>query len=699
MPTPRIHPPGIPTVKNLGMYVQLKATAVQLRGAGQRYRSGGVDFHKRFQDLEPPIYKAPEGEDLRRSTQPVSDNAWWFGSQMVKLSDILWHFADRAHYWETELQNVKEDAWRFVHSIEHYEHGEWSSSAEKVAQNNALMGRVEAALTGRLNDEVETRKRIYALIFVSPRPPDLGQGSSQAKQMPWGSRAKPPSVLDNLIWKTSYGLPEWVPGLDALPSWANGYFRFANPLRTLAGGLLLGGMPLIWHHAEDLATGKIGSRLQKDLEALNGLAQLAVGLSTLSVAGLAGLAVRKQMPEYLPEGFRNWMDEADKAALGFGGFDKIGEGDILGGLGTFVANVGGLIATRKLPAGLGASVALSRLGRTGAITALGRTGAIGRGIANSLRLGEHGRFGKGLDAVIDAAPLRFVKDVGRVNVDLPVTKARVAQDFALGQTHRAEREALSATQTAKELGIRQKQQEIAAADARSRREADIVKAFKRHDADNDIAENRRIADAERPPTPDEIRARQEADTKSEETRDENDKAVAKQRVGHDKAFAERQAKDAGLRAIQRADEWERLDIRQVGDRTAINIERERADELRDAPRKAFDKGTEFGDHPVRSTAIALRELNKLKGSALANVDLEHAKDPFEEGRPLDEAADRLQQLPGIDRDEAEDLVKRFVRARHAGATQADIDALQARVNGDGLAGLRRELDELARQRR
>jgi hypothetical protein len=694
MTTPRIHPPGIPTVKNLGMYVQLKATAVQLRSAGQRYRNGGVEFHKRFQGLKPepannPVYKAPEGEDLRRSTQPVSDNAWWFGSQIVKLSSILWHFADRAHYWENELRNVQEDAWRFVHSVEGTG-DEWTRSAEKVAQNNALIGRVEAALTGRLNDEVETRKQIYALIFVSPRPPDLGQGSNKAKEMPWGSRAKPPSVLDDFIWSTSFGLPQ----VAALPSWAKTpfahYFRLGNPIRAALGDMITFIPNQIYHHAQDFAAGKGMSRLQKDLDALEGLAKLVVGIGTFTTpAGIAGFFMRKETPEYLPEGVRNWMDEADKAAIGFVGFDKFGSGDISGGLGTFIANVGGLIATRKLPPGLGLGRGVAMRGSIAgrALTAsrfATSTSSMAWRFGRGLDLSSP-HLGRSLDATIDGAPLRFIKEEARALSDIRAFGDRGLNGEGIRAVRQAEREDLNTQRAGTDQTTQHYREQ--AAEARTEKDAarDRYVDTKRADRDYKSDERRRSTVS----TEAEHRAQRRRDARVAFGRQARDDATADARAEREAGLvADERKQDANL-AAERATEDARTRIRQdADDRNRASVQKREDVEIA-IRRKAFDS-------PL--TAQIIGDLKGLLVNANSDVAKSRAADPFADGRPLDEVSDRLQRDLDISREDAEVLVKRFVQARESGVTRANIDALQGRVNGGGLADLLRELDELTRQR-
>ena len=694
-----IKPQGIPTVRNLNLYVQLKSTAVQLKRGGRGYQSGGGEFHERFQGLRPPVYEAPEGEDLRSSTRPVQQHSEDFGWRLQRVSETLWHFADSAWQRENELRLVQSEAVCFVNSIKQTG-DEWKRSDELVARNNALVDRVENALAGRLADEVRAHNEIQGLIGGPILPPDGGQGGSSGKEPPWGTREKSPSILDRFIWDTSFGA---LPYFEVMPSnvrWlAEHYFRLGNPIRAAVGGLLIGGPNLIYHHVMN-PTGQ----LQKDLEALNGIAQLVVGFAMnptwpLSAVGWDGPAlVKRHLLSYqrIPEGVRNWLTDADKAAASFVGFDKFGKGDYSGAAGTFIANVGSLLLTRKLPAGLGVGKFVEGLGQAGrfakAASGMNLPPNFGKWVDNQMP-----RVGRGANAFIDGAPLRFIKEESRAITDAGIKAERVADDADLARIQYTEKEGLENAQAARNRQIEQNQQDLAATVARNHREADIVKAFQRQDFDNGLADQRRVADAERPPTPDEVRARRQADIEAAVKRDDDDNAVADRRVEVDEDIKRRQVEGATDRAIDQAVERARLGARQEVERTTIDVERRHEDDVRKAQRDDFDKGRGFDKDPKRFGVVAFRELRRFFGTSLGAVDSANAADPFTEGRPLDDAADRLQRDLGIDRTEAEALVEQFVRARRSGVTVADIDALERRINGDGLAGLRRELDRLERQ--
>jgi hypothetical protein len=403
-----INPEGIP-IRDSGQLHELHKTASNLTSGAKDFSSSGRSFHERFQRLE-HVYRAPEDQDLLNSTKKIEHYSNMFGFRTIHVARALVEYANTAIPANNALIRTKEQAEGFVNCTVKGLGDEWKRNPELVRQNNEMVGAVEGSLRTILEAEIVAHDRIQHLINGNKIGSADNLPKSGGDEAPaWGTREAPPSNVDRLWWAYSSFIRKYAYNFpftgQATPDWMRAlvspWLRSQGPVFTGVLGLFTGPFTTTWHHGEDLFTGKFGSRLEKDGEALIGVAQLATGLA-LNGTPLAGaLKSGLKADDSAPDWVRDWINDSDKAAAAFIGLDKFEKGDIAGGVGT-IANVAiTAIIARKLPAGFGITKMFPKSGRLGTIA---------EHVVDPALIAANGTA-RGLGRLSDAIPSRFPKTV------------------------------------------------------------------------------------------------------------------------------------------------------------------------------------------------------------------------------------------------------------------------------------------------
>ncbi|MFI2613894.1 hypothetical protein [Streptomyces sp. NPDC018584] len=192
-----IKPAGIP--RFIGDWEQLAKDVSGLRSDAIGIRNGGADVHSRFQMLG-AYYTAPEADDLFATTQPVMDEADTFAAHLETVADALDTFAAEARPLAEKLTSLREDAFKFVESVEGDD--DWTDDGDKVKRNNELWADVIAAKSAFEAAERRAAGKISAIVGGPKYIEDDGSHKAteqtvmygydadvlkQAEELPWGS--------------------------------------------------------------------------------------------------------------------------------------------------------------------------------------------------------------------------------------------------------------------------------------------------------------------------------------------------------------------------------------------------------------------------------------------------------------------------------------------------------------------------------
>ncbi|WPO76030.1 hypothetical protein [Streptomyces sp. KN37] len=192
-----IKPAGIP--RFIGDWEQLAKDVSGLRSDAIGIRNGGADVHSRFQMLG-AYYTAPEADDLFATTQPVMDEADTFAAHLETVADALDTFAAEARPLAEKLTSLREDAFKFVESVEGDD--DWTDDGDKVERNNELWADVIAAKSAFEAAERRAAGKISAIVGGPKYIEDDGSHRAteqtvmygydadvlkQAEELPWGS--------------------------------------------------------------------------------------------------------------------------------------------------------------------------------------------------------------------------------------------------------------------------------------------------------------------------------------------------------------------------------------------------------------------------------------------------------------------------------------------------------------------------------
>ncbi|SPE56234.1 hypothetical protein SNS2_2969 [Streptomyces netropsis] len=203
-----------------GDFVQLGKAASSLRSNAIGIRSGGTGVHSRFQAMA-AFYKAPEAEQLIGSTRPVMETADGLAGDIESLADALDTFIHEAKPHADRLKQLKQDAIRFVDSVDGDD--DWTQDQDKVDAHQALMDGVAAAREGFQEAERNAANKIDAINTAVCRPAWIaddgthqprmyGQDADMlkdVKDLPWGSPEERTYERWSLDW-WGHGAKSWA---------------------------------------------------------------------------------------------------------------------------------------------------------------------------------------------------------------------------------------------------------------------------------------------------------------------------------------------------------------------------------------------------------------------------------------------------------------------------------------------------------
>lgn len=192
-----IDPDGIE--RYTGDFEQLEKDISGLRSDATGIRSGGADVHSRFQMLG-AYYVAPEAEDLFATTQPVMDKADVFAGHLETVADALETFVAEARPLAQRLENLREDALKFVESVKGDD--DWTYDGDKTDRQREISDSVAAAAVALKAAERRAATKISALVHGPKFIEDDGSHKQTKKEVMYGYDLEAYEHAEKLPWGT-----------------------------------------------------------------------------------------------------------------------------------------------------------------------------------------------------------------------------------------------------------------------------------------------------------------------------------------------------------------------------------------------------------------------------------------------------------------------------------------------------------------
>ncbi|WP_370420534.1 hypothetical protein AB8O64_20590 [Streptomyces sp. QH1-20] len=206
-----IKPEGIP--RYTGNPEQLEKDASGIRAMAGKIRTAGAAIDTNFQGLS-AFYHAPEAEQLFATTRPIRDKSNKFAGDLEKIQSALSDYWEEIHPLVLRLNNLREEAKRFVESVKGDDN--WQEDSKNTDKDKALRIAVDATVAAFAAAEIRAANRIVALSCGIPF--EVGDGSKdphkygykasdldRVKDLPWGHpEQQKHSLLDGEYWFRSF---------------------------------------------------------------------------------------------------------------------------------------------------------------------------------------------------------------------------------------------------------------------------------------------------------------------------------------------------------------------------------------------------------------------------------------------------------------------------------------------------------------
>lgn len=363
----------------------LEAAAGSIDGAGATLATAGSEMASTWKGLA-GVYSAPEAGQLLGVMEPVRAATDDVQSQLTTVSGALRTFATDVRAVKAQMASVVADANAFVADMA--DEDIWNRDQGNVDTNNALLGRVDAAVAAWQDAQRRCANTLRGIVCMPPLVAEDGSGSAP-QDLVFGGTA---GLYDKML-HSEKGMP-WGGAVHRDLPWyedaLSGSWHFVQGLGDSLWGLVDGLGTLVGVHGWDAMK-----------SSWKGLGELGVMLSPI---GSALLAVNHftALPGLKKGELEHTATNVGKSLLAWDEWKK----DPARALGTVTGNVLTAVGTDGAGAALKGTSAAARAARLARLAEL--TGKGGRGVEALGQFAADTR-GAALGALTKAAELGKIK--------------------------------------------------------------------------------------------------------------------------------------------------------------------------------------------------------------------------------------------------------------------------------------------------